>query len=66
LLYNNQITIKGITGGSKKGLTRLIDLVNRENIRTKVWKRYPLEDSKKSIEQIFDKNREGRIIIENY
>lgn len=65
LLYNNQITIKGITGGSKEGLTRLTDLVNRENIRTKVWKRYSLEESKKAIEQIFDKNREGRIIIEN-
>jgi NADPH:quinone reductase-like Zn-dependent oxidoreductase len=66
LLYNNQITIKGTTGGSIKGLTRLIDMVKRENIRTKIWKRYSLEDSKRAIEKIFDKNREGRIIIENH
>ena len=65
LLYNNQITIKGTTGGSIKGLTRLIDMVRRENIRTKIWKRYSLEDSKRAIEKIFNKNREGRIIIEN-
>ncbi|HEX5905109.1 MAG TPA: alcohol dehydrogenase catalytic domain-containing protein [Candidatus Nitrosocosmicus sp.] len=66
LLYNNQITIKGTTGGSVKGLARLIDMVKRENIRTKIWKRYSLEDSKRAIEKIFDQNREGRIIIENH
>lgn len=66
LLYNNQITIKGITGGSLSELAKLINMVNTENIRTKIWKRFSLEDSKRGIENIFDKNREGRIIIENY
>lgn len=66
LLYNNQITIKGTTGGSIKGLIRLIDMVKRNNIGTKIWRRYSLEDSKKAIEKVFDKNREGRIIIENH
>ncbi len=66
LLYNNQITIKGITGGSIEGLGRLTELANRENVKTKVWRRFSLEDSKKAVEKIFDKNREGRIIIENY
>lgn len=65
LLYNNQITIKGTTGGSVKGLNRLIEIVKENNIKTKIWKRYSLEDSKKAIEKVFDKNREGRIIIEN-
>jgi hypothetical protein len=36
------------------------------NIRTKIWKRYSLEDSRIAIEKVFDKNKEGRIIIENY
>lgn len=66
LLYNNQITIKGTTGGSLSGLARLINIANTENIRTKIWKRFSLENSKSAIENIFDKNREGRIIIENY
>ena len=65
LLYNNQITIKGTTGGAVNGLSRLINLVKAENIRTKIWKRFSLEDSKRAIESIFDKNRDGRIIIEN-
>lgn len=66
LLYNKQITIKGTTGGSVEGLLNLIEMAKEQNIRTKIWKRYSLEDSKIAIEKIFDKNREGRIIIENY
>jgi NADPH:quinone reductase-like Zn-dependent oxidoreductase len=65
LLYNNQITIKGTTGGSLSGLAKLINMVKAENIRTKIWKRFSLEDSKGAVESLFDKNREGRIIIEN-
>ncbi|HKR73704.1 MAG TPA: alcohol dehydrogenase catalytic domain-containing protein [Candidatus Nitrosocosmicus sp.] len=65
LLYNNQITIKGTTGGSLSGLAKLINMVKAENIRTKIWKRFSLEDSKRAVESLFDKNREGRIIIEN-
>jgi len=65
LLYNNQITIKGTTGGSLSGLAKLINIVKTENIQTKIWKRFSLEDSKRAIENVFDKNREGRIIIEN-
>jgi NADPH:quinone reductase-like Zn-dependent oxidoreductase len=66
LLYNKQITIKGTTGGSVKGLLNLIKMAKGQNIRTKIWKRYSLEDSKIALEKVFDKNREGRIIIENY
>jgi NADPH:quinone reductase-like Zn-dependent oxidoreductase len=65
LLYNNQITIKGTTGGSVSTLDRLINMVRTENLRTKIWKRFSLENSKKAIESIFDKNRDGRVIIEN-
>ncbi len=65
LLYNNQITIKGTTGGSVSALDKLINMVKTENLRTKIWKRFSLENSKKAIESIFDKNRDGRVIIEN-
>lgn len=66
LLYNKQITVKGTTGGSVEGLLNLIEMAKEQNIRTKVWKRYSLEDSRTAIEKVFDKNKEGRIIIENY
>jgi D-arabinose 1-dehydrogenase-like Zn-dependent alcohol dehydrogenase len=65
-MYNKQITVKGTTGGSVEGLLNLIEMAKEQHLRTKVWKRYSLEDSRKAIEKVFDKNREGRIIIENY
>ena len=65
LLYNKQITIKGITGGSVESLLNLIEMAKGQNIRTRIWKRYSLEDSRIAIEKVFDKNKEGRIIIEN-
>ena len=66
LLYNNQITIKGTTGGTVNGLIDLIELARKEQFRTKIWKEVSLEESKQAIEMIFDKNRDGRIIIKNY
>ena len=66
LLYNKQITIKGTTGGSVEGLLSLIELAKGQDIRTRVWKRYSLEESRIALEKVFDKNKEGRIIIENY
>ena len=65
LLYNKQITIKGTTGGSVEGLLSLIEMAKGQDIRTRIWKRYSLEDSRIAIEKVFDKNKEGRIIIEN-
>jgi NADPH:quinone reductase-like Zn-dependent oxidoreductase len=65
LLYNKQITIKGTTGGSVEGLRSLIEMAKEQDIRTRIWKRYSLEDSRIAIEKVFDKNKEGRIIIEN-
>ena len=65
LLYNKQITIKGTTGGSVEGLLNLVEMAKGQDIRTRIWKRYSLEDSRMAIEKVFDKNKEGRIIIEN-
>ena len=66
LLYNKQITIKGTTGGSVESLLNLIEMAKGQNISTRIWKRYSLEDSRIAIQKVFDKNKEGRIIIENY
>ncbi len=66
LLYNNQITIKGTTGGSIKDLYELIELTKKFKFRTKIWKRYKLEESSKAVKMVFDKDRDGRIMIINY
>jgi NADPH:quinone reductase-like Zn-dependent oxidoreductase len=65
LLYNKQITIKGTTGGSVEGLLNVVEMAKGQDIRTRIGKRYSLEDSRMAIEKVFDKNKEGRIIIEN-
>lgn len=66
LLYNNQITIKGTTGGTVQELVDLIELTRKHGFRTRIWKKIPLENSKQAIEMVFDKRRDGRIIITNY
>jgi NADPH:quinone reductase-like Zn-dependent oxidoreductase len=66
LLYNNQITIKGTTGGTVQELIDLIELTRKESFRTRIWKKFSLEDSNQAIEMVFDKKRDGRIIITNY
>lgn len=66
LLYNNQITIKGTTGGTVQELINLIELTRKEGFQTRIWKKFSLEDSIQAIEMVFDKKRDGRIIITNY
>jgi D-arabinose 1-dehydrogenase-like Zn-dependent alcohol dehydrogenase len=64
-LYNNQVTIKGTTGGTVKDMLELVEIVQSHNLNVKIWQRYPLEHSKKAVESIFDSNRDGRILITN-
>ncbi|MDQ4074219.1 MAG: alcohol dehydrogenase catalytic domain-containing protein [Thermoproteota archaeon] len=64
-LYNNQVTIKGTTGGTMKDMLELVEIVKGHNLNVKIWQRYPLEHSKKAVESIFDSNRDGRILITN-
>lgn len=65
ILYNNQITIKGTTGGSLADMSDLLDITLDFNLKTKIWKKFSLEESKKALELVFDNNRDGRILITN-
>ena len=62
----NKLQLKVLLEESVEGLLNLIEMAKGQNIRTRIWKRYSLEDSRIAIEKVFDKNKEGRIIIENY
>lgn len=64
-LYNNQITIKGTTGGTVQELINLIELTRKVGFQTRIWKKFSLEDSVQAIEMVFDRKRDGRIIITN-
>ncbi len=64
-LYNNQVTIKGTTGGTMKDMLELVEMVQNHSLNVKIWRRYPLEHSKKALESIFDSNKNGRILITN-
>lgn len=65
-LYNNQLTIKGTTGGTLQQLKDLIELTKKERFRTKIWKKVSLDNSENVVKMIFDTSRDGRIIITNY
>ena len=62
----NKLQLKVLLEDSVEGLLNLIEMAEGQNIRTKIWKRYSLEESRMAIGKVFDKNKEGRIIIENY
>ena len=62
----NKLQLKVLLEDSVEGLLNLVEMAKGQNIRTRIWKRYSLEDSRMAIEKVFDKNKEGRIIIENY
>ena len=43
----------------------LKDLINMsKELKTKVWKRFKLDETKEAIQALFAKEREGRILLE--
>ena len=61
----NKLQLKVLLEDLVEGLLNLVKMAKGQDIRTRIWKRYSLEDSRMAIEKVFDKNKEGRIIIEN-
>jgi D-arabinose 1-dehydrogenase-like Zn-dependent alcohol dehydrogenase len=61
-LYTRELSVIGTTGGTKKELAELIELVQKHDIKSKVWKTYKFGDFKKAIEEYPEK--EGRIVLQ--
>ena len=60
-LYTKQIKLIGTTGGSRKEFKEIID--NSKELKIKVWKKFKLEEAKEALQALFEKEREGRIIL---
>ena len=61
-LYSKQVKLIGSTGGTRKEITELID-VSKE-LKTRVWKKFTLDEAKGALQALFAKERDGRIILE--
>jgi NADPH:quinone reductase-like Zn-dependent oxidoreductase len=60
-LYTKHIKLIGTTGGSRKEFKEIIN--NSKELKIKVWKKFQLEEAKEALEALFEKEREGRILL---
>ncbi|ARM74805.1 alcohol dehydrogenase catalytic domain-containing protein [Acidianus manzaensis] len=61
-IYGMHAKLIGTTGGSRKDLIELIDLC-KNNCKVKIWKTFSLEEGQKALNSLFDKERDGRILL---
>jgi NADPH:quinone reductase-like Zn-dependent oxidoreductase len=61
-LYSKQIKLIGCTGGTRKEMTEVIDM--SKELKTRVWKKFTLDEAKEALQALFDKNRDGRILLD--
>ena len=62
LLYTRQIKLIGSSRGTRAELKDLINM--SKELKTKVWKRFKLDETKEAIQALFAKERDGRILLE--
>ena len=60
-LYSKQIRLIGSTCGTRKEITELIDM--HKDLKTRVWKKFALDELKEALQALFSKERDGRILI---
>ena len=63
-LYRKQIKLIGSTGGTRKELLDLITIASKEGLKVKVWKKFKLDDVKEALQELFSKERDGRILLD--
>jgi NADPH:quinone reductase-like Zn-dependent oxidoreductase len=63
-LYYKQIKLIGATGGNRKELQELLTTFSAKDLKVKVWKKFSIQDGRKALEALSDKEREGRILVE--
>ena len=61
-LYSKQIKLIGCTGGTRKEMTEVIDM--SKELKTRVWKKFTLDEAKEALQALFDKKRDGRILLD--
>jgi NADPH:quinone reductase-like Zn-dependent oxidoreductase len=64
-LYTRQIKLIGSSRGTSGTRAELKDLINfSKELKTKVWKRFKLDETKEAIQALFAKEKAGRIMLE--
>src|SRR5919197_3366554 len=61
-LYSKQIKLVGSTGGTRRELKDLID--NHDKLQVKAWKRFALDNVQEALQELFSKERSGRIFLD--
>jgi NADPH:quinone reductase-like Zn-dependent oxidoreductase len=61
-LYTRQVKLIGSSRGTRAKLKDLVTM--SKELKTKVWKRFKLDETKEAIQALFAKERNGRIILE--
>ena len=59
--YKDEITLYGTRGGTRNELQRLSEIAT--GFRTKVWKKYSLEESASAIADMVSPDRQGRLLV---
>jgi NADPH:quinone reductase-like Zn-dependent oxidoreductase len=60
-IYLKQIKIIGSNGGTRREIKDIIEL--SQNLKVKVWKEFSLNQTREALQSLFDKERDGRIIV---
>jgi NADPH:quinone reductase-like Zn-dependent oxidoreductase len=60
-LYSKQIKLIGCDGGTRKEITEVLDM--SKGLKTRVWKKFTLDEAKEALQALFAKERDGRILI---
>jgi D-arabinose 1-dehydrogenase-like Zn-dependent alcohol dehydrogenase len=60
-LYSKQIRLICSTGGTRKEFAELIDM--SKELKTRVWKKFTLDEAKEALQALSSKERDGRILI---
>ena len=60
-LYSKQIKLIGCNGGTRKDMTEVVDMSKEP--KTRVWKKFTLDEAKEALQALFAKERDGRILL---
>jgi D-arabinose 1-dehydrogenase-like Zn-dependent alcohol dehydrogenase len=51
----------GSHGGTRKEITELVDMY--KELKTRLWKRFALDEAKEALQALFAEERDGRILL---
>ncbi|MGC9072300.1 MAG: alcohol dehydrogenase catalytic domain-containing protein [Acidilobus sp.] len=62
-IYSRELRIIGTTGGTRRELSRLLELASRGLLKVRVWRRMGLPEARQALTLLFSRQRDGRIML---